>query len=56
MIETDSPYLSPEPIRGKSNNPTNVKYVAEKISEIKKISLDEIKNKTTENFNYFFSI
>lgn len=56
MIETDSPYLSPEPMRGKSNNPTNVKYVAEKISEIKKISLDEIKNKTTENFNYFFSI
>ena len=54
MIETDSPFLSPEPFRGKSNNPSMVKYVAKTIAELKQISIDEIANKTTYNFNNFF--
>jgi len=54
MIETDSPFLSPEPFRGKSNNPSMVKYVAQTIAELKKLSINEIANKTTYNFNKFF--
>ncbi len=54
MIETDSPFLSPEPFRGQSNNPSMVKYVAKTIAELKQISINEIANKTTYNFNNFF--
>ena len=49
LIETDSPYLSPEPFRGKRNDPRNVKYIAKKISEVKKISQEEIGKITYEN-------
>ena len=49
MLETDSPYLSPVPYRGKRNEPKNVKIIAEKISEIKNISIEEIKKQTTKN-------
>lgn len=45
-LETDSPYLSPEPKRGKKNMPENVVYVAEKIAELKGLSLDEVILKT----------
>ena len=54
MIETDSPFLSPEPFRGKSNDPTMVKYVANTIAQIKNISINDIAQKTTNNFNNFF--
>ena len=54
LIETDSPYLSPDPLRGKSNEPANVKIVAENIAIIKGISLDQVANLTTENFKNFF--
>ena len=54
LIETDSPYLSPDPLRGKSNEPANVKIVAENIAIIKGISLDEVANLTTKNFKNFF--
>ena len=54
LIETDSPYLSPDPFRGKSNEPANVKIVAENIAIIKGISLDEVANLTTKNFENFF--
>jgi len=54
MIETDSPFLSPEPFRGKVNTPSRVKYVAETLAEIKKISIEEVAIRTTENFNNFF--
>jgi TatD DNase family protein len=37
LLETDSPYLSPEPNRGKPNSPLNIKYIAEKIADIKEI-------------------
>ena len=54
LIETDSPYLSPDPLRGKSNEPANVKIVAENIALIKGISLEEVANLTTKNFKNFF--
>jgi TatD DNase family protein len=54
LIETDSPYLSPDPLRGKSNEPANVKIVAENIAMIKKIALEEVANITTKNFKNFF--
>ena len=54
LIETDSPYLSPDPFRGKSNEPANVKIVAENVALIKKISFEEVANLTTSNFNKFF--
>jgi TatD DNase family protein len=54
LIETDSPYLSPDPFRGKSNEPANVKIVAENIALIKKISFEEVANLTTTNFKNFF--
>ena len=54
LVETDSPYLSPDPLRGKSNEPANVKIIAEKVASIKGISLDDVANITTKNFNFFF--
>lgn len=49
LLETDSPYLTPVPNRGKKNEPYNVRYVAEKIAEIKGISFDEVASTTTAN-------
>jgi len=49
VLETDSPYLSPEPFRGKINEPYNVYYIAKKISEIKNMSIDDVILKTTAN-------
>ncbi len=54
LLETDSPYLSPEPFRGKQNNPSNVYYVAKKISEIKNIDLEIIVEKTCKNAKMLF--
>ncbi len=56
LLETDSPYLSPEPYRGKKNNPYNIYYVAKKIAEIKNISIDEVINETTRNCREIFDI
>lgn len=56
MIETDSPYLTPVPFRGKRNESSYVRYVAEKIAEIKEISYDEVANATTNNAKKFFNI
>lgn len=56
LIETDSPYLSPEPLRGRRNDPRNVKYIAMKIGEVKKISLADIAKITYENANKIFEI
>lgn len=49
LLETDSPYLSPEPLRGKQNKPSNVSLVAAKISELKDISKEEVINITMAN-------
>lgn len=48
-LETDSPYLSPEPFRGHKNEPSNVFYVAKKISEIKNVDLEYVIEKTGNN-------
>ena len=56
VLETDSPYLSPEPFRGKVNEPKNVYYVAKKIAEIKNITLEEVIDNTTKNAYQFFEL
>jgi TatD DNase family protein len=56
MIETDSPFMSPVPMRGKRNEPANVLKVAEKISEIKNISLEEIIKMTNDNAKKLFKL
>lgn len=56
LIETDCPYLTPIPFRGKRNEPVYVKYVAEKIAEIKGIDLAKIEKITTENARRLFGI
>lgn len=55
MVETDSPYLAPIPYRGKINQPAYVNKVAEKIAEIKNISLEEVEKTTTNNANLLFN-
>ncbi|MCC3359056.1 TatD family hydrolase [Bacillus sp. REN16] len=56
LIETDCPYLTPHPFRGKRNEPSYVKYVAEQIAELKGISFEEIAQKTSDNAKRFFGI
>jgi len=56
LIETDSPYLSPEPYRGKTNCPKNVFLVAKKIAEIKNTSIENISEHTSTNFFKFFNL
>ncbi len=56
LVETDSPYLSPTPFRGKTNEPKNVLYVAKEIANIKGISLEEVKNKTFSNTCKLYNI
>ena len=56
LIETDSPYLTPKPFRGKMNEPANVRYVAEKIAEIKNVDLSEVIKQTTKNAKKLFKI
>jgi TatD DNase family protein len=55
LIETDSPYLAPIPMRGKQNEPAFVKYVAEKIAEIKETNLETIASATSKNFMSLFT-
>lgn len=54
LIETDSPYLSPVPFRGKTNQPAYVKYVGEEISNLRGISFEEVAEATTANFFKLF--
>ena len=49
LIETDSPYLSPEPMRGRRNEPTHVRFVAEKIAALRGIPAEELAAATTQN-------
>jgi len=55
VLETDSPYLAPKPKRGKRNESSYILYVAEKLAEIKGMSLSEIMKITTENANKIFN-
>lgn len=55
LIETDSPFLAPVPFRGKRNDPSKVRHVAEKIADLRGISVAEVEERTTENFFALFS-
>jgi len=55
LIETDSPYLAPVPMRGKKNEPSFVKYTLEKLAHIKNLDSSELSKLTTENFKRLFS-
>ena len=54
LVETDSPYLTPVPYRGRANSPAYTYYVAEKLAEIRGASVDNIAQQTTQNFNDLF--
>ena len=56
LIETDSPYLSPVPFRGKKNEPSYIIYTLEKLAQIKKINLKDIEKITNDNFNTLFNL
>ena len=56
VLETDSPYLTPVPFRGKENRPAYVKYVAQEIAKLREVEFEEIINVTTKNAEEFFGI
>jgi TatD DNase family protein len=56
MLETDAPYLTPEPYRGKRNEPAYTKFSDQRIAELREISLEEIAEKTTQNARKVFKI
>ena len=56
LIETDSPYLSPHPFRGKTNEPAHVKLIAEAIAEVKNIPYSEVAKQTSMNAMNLFQI
>ena len=56
LIETDAPYLSPEPMRGKRNEPMNVKFTCERMAHIKNVSFEDMASATKENALRFFKI
>ena len=49
VLETDSPYLTPPPFRGKRNDPSNVRFVAEELARLKGVSVEEIAKQTKKN-------
>ena len=55
LIETDSPFLAPIPMRGKKNEPSYIKYTLEKLSELKSINFNDLDSITTNNFEKLFS-
>ena len=55
LIETDSPYLAPTPLRGKTNQPAYVRYVAEFIADLKEESLENVALNTTKNYENKFN-
>lgn len=56
LVETDSPYLTPDPLRGRRNYPKNVALVAKRLAEIKGISAERMENTTAENAKRVFGI
>ncbi len=56
LLETDAPYLTPVPFRGKENQPAYVKYIAEEIASLRGISVEEVAQITTENARTAFNI
>ena len=56
ILETDSPYLTPEPYRGKKNSSKYIPYVAEKIADILGVSVEKVAKITTENAYSLFDL
>ncbi|HTC19407.1 MAG TPA: TatD family hydrolase [bacterium] len=56
VVETDSPYLTPHPFRGQRNEPAYVKFTAEKVAEVKGVTLEVLAEATTRNAKKFFDI
>ncbi len=56
LVETDSPYLSPVPFRGKENHPANTYFVVEKLASLRNISIQEVAETTTNNFHKLFGL
>ncbi len=54
LIETDSPFLAPDPMRGKKNEPSFIKFTLEKLAQIKNVDVNYLDKCTTENFNKLF--
>jgi len=55
LVETDAPYLAPEPYRGKPNEPGYTSYVATRLAEVKAVPVEDVARVTTENFFHLFS-
>ena len=56
LVETDSPFLAPIPMRGKKNEPSFIKYTIEKLSLLKGIEVVKMSKTTTDNFNRLFDL
>ena len=56
LVETDAPYLSPFPNRGKSNEPSYIVHTVEKLSQIKNLSIKDVMKKTSDNFLHLFNL
>lgn len=56
VLETDAPYLAPEPFRGKRNEPAYVRHVAERLAEVKRVAFDEVAAVTTANAQALFGL
>lgn len=56
LLETDSPFLTPVPFRGKRNDPSKLRYIAQKIADLKNISIEEVAKVTSENTRKLFKI
>lgn len=56
LVETDAPYLTPHPYRGKRNEPARVTLVAEEIAQLRGISYEEVARQTTENAEKLFGL
>ena len=56
VLETDSPYLTPEPFRGKQNSPAHILDIAKYVAELKGVSLEKLSNITNKNLNKMFNI
>ena len=54
LVETDSPFLAPVPMRGKKNEPSFIKYTLKKLADIKNTDVSEMASLTTKNFNNLF--
>jgi TatD DNase family protein len=55
LIETDSPYLAPAPYRGKTNNPSYVRFVAAELARLRACSIEQIAELTSSNFDHLFN-